>query len=80
MAATRFLFVVPPLAGHVNPTIAVGAELASRDHHVAWAGHARVLASLLPQGAEPFATDRAVGADDLGELFARGQGLRGGEA
>jgi UDP:flavonoid glycosyltransferase YjiC (YdhE family) len=77
---TRFLFVVPPLAGHVNPTVAVGAELASRDHHVAWAGHARVLTSLLPQGAQLFATDRTVGADDLHALFARAQGLRGAEA
>ena len=34
----RFLFVVPPFAGHVNPTIPVAAELVSRGHEVAWAG------------------------------------------
>jgi MGT family glycosyltransferase len=77
---SRFLFVVPPLAGHVNPTIAVGAELASRGHYVAWAGHATVLASLLPQGSELFATDRTLATDDLRALFARAQGLRGAEA
>ncbi len=34
---SRFLFVVPPLAGHVNPAVAVGAALAARGHDVAWA-------------------------------------------
>jgi MGT family glycosyltransferase len=77
---SRFLFVVPPLAGHVNPTIAVGAELVSRDHDVAWAGHSSVLAPLLPQGAELLATDRTLTAEDLSALAARAQGLRGAEA
>ncbi|GLW89354.1 glycosyltransferase [Actinokineospora globicatena] len=35
---SRFLFVVPPLAGHVNPTIGLGAALAARGHEVAWCG------------------------------------------
>jgi UDP:flavonoid glycosyltransferase YjiC (YdhE family) len=74
------LFVVPPLAGHVNPTIAIGGELASRDHDVAWAGHASVLAPLLPKGAELLATDRALTAEDLSAITARAQGLRGAEA
>jgi MGT family glycosyltransferase len=51
---SRILFVVPPLAGHVNPTAAVGAELADRGHDVAWAGHARLLRPLLPAGAGLF--------------------------
>ncbi|MCX5193058.1 glycosyltransferase [Streptomyces sp. NBC_00249] len=42
------LFVVPPLAGHVNPTVAVGAELAARGHEVAWTGPPSALARLLP--------------------------------
>ena len=37
-AMSRFLFVVPPMAGHVNPTLPVGRELAARGHEVAWAG------------------------------------------
>ncbi|GAB3930813.1 glycosyltransferase [Kribbella albertanoniae] len=36
---SRFLFVVPPLVGHINPTIGLGAELAARGHQVAWVGH-----------------------------------------
>ncbi|MFF4395352.1 glycosyltransferase [Streptomyces sp. NPDC001480] len=31
-----FLFVVPPLVGHINPTVGVAAELAARGHRVAW--------------------------------------------
>ncbi len=37
---SRFLFVVPPLVGHVNPTVGVAAALAERGHQVAWAGDA----------------------------------------
>jgi UDP:flavonoid glycosyltransferase YjiC (YdhE family) len=51
---SRFLFVVPPLTGHVNPTTAVGAELAARGHHVAWAGYPAMLRPLLPDGARVF--------------------------
>jgi MGT family glycosyltransferase len=48
---SRFLFVVPPLTGHVNPTIPVGRELAGRGHDVAWAGPREVVADLLPPDA-----------------------------
>ncbi|WP_330261176.1 glycosyltransferase [Streptomyces sp. NBC_00539] len=47
----RVLFTVPPLAGHVNPTVAVGAELIARGHDVAWTGPAPALAALLPARA-----------------------------
>ncbi|WP_314219794.1 glycosyltransferase [Streptomyces zaehneri] len=33
---SRFLFVVPPLVGHVNPAVGVAAELTARGHRVAW--------------------------------------------
>ncbi|HET6710150.1 glycosyltransferase [Amycolatopsis sp.] len=39
----RFLFVVPPLVGHVNPAVGVAAELTARGHEVAWAGHDELL-------------------------------------
>ncbi|GAB1334379.1 glycosyltransferase [Streptomyces sp. E-15] len=32
-----FLFVVPPLTGHVNPAVGVAARLATQGHRVAWA-------------------------------------------
>jgi MGT family glycosyltransferase len=51
---SRFLFVVPPLTGHINPTVAVGAELTARGHEVAWAGHRGMLRSLLPADARVF--------------------------
>jgi len=49
---SRFLFVVPPLVGHINPAIAVAEELGRRHHEVAWAGDADVLAALLPPGVD----------------------------
>ena len=33
---SRFLLVVPPLAGHVNPAAGIGHALAGRGHEVAW--------------------------------------------
>ncbi|MFD0268068.1 glycosyltransferase [Streptomyces sp. NPDC127106] len=35
---SSFLFVVPPLVGHVNPLVGVASALAARGHQVAWAG------------------------------------------
>jgi len=49
---SRFLFVVPPLVGHINPAIAVAEELGRRQHAVAWTGDADVLAALLPPGTD----------------------------
>ena len=77
---SRFLFVVPPLTGHVNPTVAVGAELAARGHEIAWAGHPSVVASLLPPGAALFPTDGILSAENLHAISVRAQGLRGAEA
>ncbi|UIX30796.1 glycosyltransferase [Streptomyces sp. GQFP] len=36
-SSSRFLFVVPPLVGHINPAVGVAAELAARGHESAWA-------------------------------------------
>ncbi|MGI8333090.1 glycosyltransferase [Actinomadura scrupuli] len=54
--ARRFLFVVPPLPGHVEPTVALGAELARRGHQVAWAGHPGSVTPLLEPTARLFPT------------------------
>jgi MGT family glycosyltransferase len=70
----RFLFVVPPLTGHVNPTVAVGAELATRGLDVAWAGHPATLARLLPDGARVFPV---ISEELTARLAEGGAGLRG---
>jgi len=48
--AMRFVFVVPPLAGHVNPTLGLGAELIKRGHAVAWISLDETLEKVLPAG------------------------------
>ncbi|ANZ39935.1 hypothetical protein BBK82_31730 [Lentzea guizhouensis] len=61
---SRFLFVVPPLTGHINPTASVGGELLARGHDVAWVGHPGTLAPLLPDDAVVFpAIDDVLEAD-----------------
>lgn len=44
----RVLFVVPPMVGHVNPTVPVGRALQERGHSVAWTGPVDVVADVLP--------------------------------
>ncbi|MEV5874876.1 glycosyltransferase [Streptomyces sp. NPDC052101] len=51
-----FLFVVPPLTGHVNPAVGVAARLSARGHRVAWVC------------ADPALVRRLAGAD--AEVFA----------
>jgi len=46
----RFLFVVPPIAERVRPTVAVGSELVAHGHQVAWTGHREGLGDA-PDGA-----------------------------
>jgi MGT family glycosyltransferase len=48
---SRFLFVVPPLVGHINPTVGLGARLAAQGHEVAWAGHPDLVARLVGPNA-----------------------------
>jgi len=79
---SRFLFVVPPLTGHTNPTVAVGAALHDRGHAVAWTGHAKVIRPLLPEGAQliPVSDDPEDDDPALAAARQRAQGLRGAEA
>jgi UDP:flavonoid glycosyltransferase YjiC (YdhE family) len=50
----RFLFVTPPLVGHVNPAVGVAAALTARGHQVAWAGQPDVIRRLAGDGADVF--------------------------
>jgi MGT family glycosyltransferase len=73
----RFLFVVPPLIGHVNPTLSVGSELLSRGHHVAWAAHPQPAAPLLPPGATLLPLDGDAVAPLFDKFSIRSRPLRG---
>ena len=44
---SRFLFMAPPLPGHVNAALAVAATLADRGHDVAWVGSEAYLRPLV---------------------------------
>ncbi|MFA9194940.1 nucleotide disphospho-sugar-binding domain-containing protein [Flavobacterium sp. FBOR7N2.3] len=48
----KFVFVVPPLTGHVNPTLSIGATLLERGHQVAWISLDQNLQHKLPEGGE----------------------------
>ncbi|WP_327677322.1 glycosyltransferase [Streptomyces sp. NBC_00467] len=73
----KALFVVPPLAGHINPTVAVAAELAARGHRVAWTGPAEVLPRLLPADAQLFPSGDRPGPRGYGALHTHWRDLRG---
>ncbi len=73
----RFLFVVPPLVGHVNPTISVARALEARGHTVAWAAHPDVVRPILPEGATLLPLDGAMSPATLERLTARAHGVRG---
>ncbi|MEV5384836.1 glycosyltransferase [Streptomyces sp. NPDC052721] len=75
---SRFLFVVPPLTGHINPAVGVAARLTGHGHRVAWAC------------ADPARVRRLAGADAVvfgcagpvpgAEGAVRPPDLRGAEA
>ncbi|MEF9479316.1 hypothetical protein OWR28_17625 [Chryseobacterium sp. 1B4] len=44
----KFAFIVPPLTGHVNPTLSIGAALLERGHEVAWISLDPTLEAKLP--------------------------------
>lgn len=74
---SRFLFVVPPLTGHTNPTLAVAAELKQRGHHVAWVGHPGQIKPLLPAAATLYALDDSVPDSLVDAMTSEAQTVRG---
>lgn len=48
----KFVFVVPPLTGHINPTLSMGTALLERGHRVAWITLDQYLGTKLPAGGE----------------------------
>ncbi|TCO44978.1 MGT family glycosyltransferase [Kribbella antiqua] len=65
---SRYLFVVPPLFGHINPLVGVAAELIARGHEVAWAGHPELVRRLAAADAQVFACDVPSEVDRPAEL------------
>lgn len=76
----KVLFVVPPLVGHINPTISVARALVDRGHQVAWVGHPGVLRPRLPDGATLFALDEQVARAVVADVATRSQIVRGAAA
>ena len=76
----RFLIVVPPLTGHIVPTIAVADALTRRGHSVAWAGNSAYLATVLPAGARVFRVDDEFPGEPLADRLVRWRGLRAATA
>jgi MGT family glycosyltransferase len=76
----RVLFVVPPLTGHVNPTVSVAHALRTRGHRVAWVAHPRAVASLLPSDATVFPLDDEVPEALLQATQANANRVRGLQA
>jgi MGT family glycosyltransferase len=48
----RFAFIVPPLTGHINPTLSIGAVLLQQGHEVAWISLDAALSKKLPEGGK----------------------------
>ncbi|MFJ4668580.1 glycosyltransferase [Kitasatospora purpeofusca] len=76
---SRFLLVVPPLTGHVNPTVGLARELVARGHEVAWTGTETVLRPLLGPDATVFGTGtrafRAQGGHGLAAVRSLWEGF-----
>jgi UDP:flavonoid glycosyltransferase YjiC (YdhE family) len=76
----RFLFVVPPLTGHVNPTVSVARTLEARGHSVAWVGHPTKIRPLLPANATLFALPEHVDRAQADAAADRARTARGAAA
>lgn len=80
----RFLFVIPPLAGHINPTLSVGARLLEGGHEVIWAGHEALLvghdgglADRLPKGGRFMAVDDTMSREAYRKIIDKSPSVKG---
>jgi MGT family glycosyltransferase len=76
----KFLFVVPPLTGHVNPTVSVARALEANGHEVAWVGHPGKVRPLLPAGAKLYALSEQVDASHAEAVQDKARTARGAAA
>lgn len=61
---SRFLFVVPPFVGHVNPAASLARELVARGHVAAWVTYP-VVAPLLPENDRFYPLEPKISDADL---------------
>ena len=76
----RVLFVVPPLTGHVNPTVSVARALEARGHQVAWAAHPGTVRPLRPAGARLLPLSEVAPAELVAQVTDRARVVRGAAA
>lgn len=73
------MIVVPPLVGHINPTVAIGQRLRQRRHEVAWCGYPDPLTELVPADGQVLPVGPSVPAS-IAEAARDSLGLRGAMA
>lgn len=73
----RILFVVPPLAGHVYPAVAIAGELVERGHEVAITGHASVVRPLVPASLRLIELPEAITSGERTEIEEKSRRQRG---
>jgi len=80
----KFLFIVPPLTGHINPTLSVGAELLKRGHSAAWACHEALqsgfetlLGEKLPEGADFLPIPDRMEAREYEQMVTKAKSIKG---
>ncbi len=74
------MIVVPPLVGHIQPTVALGQALLARGHDVVWVGYPTRLEGRVPPGGRLHALQHGMDDAALAAVKARGLGLRGAAA
>jgi MGT family glycosyltransferase len=74
---SRFLFVMPPLVGHVNPAAGIAEALRARGHDVAWVVHRELVGRHLPAGSRVYPLDSSGVEAMMREAFAAARRLDG---
>ncbi len=70
---SRFLFVVPPLTGHVNPTVSVARAAGSRSRGRVGRAHPGKVRPLLPADARLFALPETVAPELVSQVRDQGE-------
>ncbi len=73
----RFLFVVPPFTGHINPTLAAGEELIKKGHPAAWVGPGSLLRDKLPREGLLFPVKEDAGKHQIEKLKRKADNVSG---